>query len=276
MRDLFHREQKILDDALKYIGELRSGAAFDCDVFEAFVKEYGTMLKHLRKVLKISDKASVILFNDQKFRQEKITELENELLQNQISLMLSQIRPHFLYNSLVAIQELCLIDPEVASEAVSEFSTYLRGNIDSLSIKNPVPFEKELRHVETYLSLEKRRFGKKLNVVYDISARDFFLPALTLQPVVENAVRHGVTKREEGGTVTIRSEGRETQIVITVIDDGVGFNADGNYGQGDRLHVGIDNVRSRLASMCRGTLSIESKQGTGTTVVITIPRGEPV
>ena len=275
MEDLFHREQKILDDALAYTIDLRNGAALHCDLFETIVKEYGIILKHLRKVVKISDRSSVVLFNDQKIRQEKIAELENDLLQSQISIMLSQIRPHFLYNSLAAIQELCLIDPETASVTVNEFSSYLRGNLDSLSMKMPVPFEKELRHVETYLSLEKKRFGKRLNVVYDIAARDFFLPALTLQPVVENAVRHGVVKREAGGTVTIRSELTETDAAITVADDGVGFNPDDMDGQGDRLRVGIENVRSRLAVMCRGTLSIQSVPGAGTTVVITIPRGEP-
>ena len=185
MRELFNREQKILDNALKHIGELRSGCGAPAGLEErrskcavcnnmvkTIVEEYGLLLKHLMKVVSISDKASGILQDDKKTKGEKITELENELLQNQISVMLSQIRPHFLYNSLVTIQELCLIDPEMASEAVREFSNYLRVNMDSLSIKHPVPFENELRHLETYLFLEKKRFGDKLNIVYDIFTRD--------------------------------------------------------------------------------------------------------
>jgi sensor histidine kinase YesM len=248
-------------------------------VFAGLIIEYANLLKQLRKVVKISDLASEVLINDKKFKQEKINELESELLQNQISIMLSQIRPHFLYNALVAIQELCHIDPETASEAVGEFSNYLRGNLDSLSIKNTIPFEKELKHVETYLSLEKKRFGDKLSVVYDVKACDFLIPALTLQPVVENAVRHGVTKREEGGSVKISTGEDETNSVITVTDDGVGFDTSPNRAMKrgekilhERLHVGIENVRSRLVSMCGGTLSVESAPGVGTSAVITIPK----
>ena len=179
------------------------------------------------------------------------------------------------YNALVAIQELCLIDPETASESVADFSRYLRGNMDSLSINNPIPFEKELQHVEAYLSLEKKRFGDRLNIAYDIKVRDFYTPVLTLQPIVENAVRHGVTRREEGGLVTVSTHETETESIITVTDDGVGFDAGrvpkpGKYGE--RAHVGIENVRSRLVSMCGGSLDIQSEPGVGATAVITIPK----
>ena len=271
MEDLFQREQLILDAAASHIKEMRNGTPLDHEVFEGFVKEYAHLLKQLRKVVKISDLASGVIIKDKKFKQEKIDELENELLQNQISIMLSQIRPHFLYNALVAIQELCRIDPETASEAVGEFSNYLRGNLDSLSIKRTIPFEKELRHAETYLSLEKKRFGEKLNVIYDIKARDFFIPALTLQPIAENAVRHGVTKRECGGSVTISTRETEKDAIITVTDDGVGFDPS-SVLRDERVHVGIENVRSRLVSMCGGTLSIQSRPDTGAAVVITIPK----
>ena len=275
MEDLFQREQQILDGAASHIKELRGGRPLNYEVFEGLVKEYAYLLKQLRKVVKISDLASEVLISDKKFKQEKINELENELLQNHISIMLSQIRPHFLYNALVAIQELCLIDPETASEAVGEFSNYLRGNLDSLSIKSAIPFEKELRHVETYLSLEKKRFGEKLSVVYDIGARNFYIPALTLQPIVENAVRHGVTKRESGGSVTISTREAGNSAIITVTDDGVGFDSNSNLmkdeRKSERVHVGIENVRSRLISMCGGTLSVQSKPDAGTTAVMTIP-----
>ena len=212
------------------------------------------------------------MIEDKRFKQEKIYKLENELLQNQISIMLSQIRPHFLYNALVAIQELCLIDPETASDAVADFSMYLRGNMDSLAIKDPIPFEKELHHVETYLSLEKKRFGDRLSIAYDIKSRDFLLPVLTLQPIVENAVRHGVTMREEGGSVTVSTHETKRGAVITVKDDGVGFNSRRVPKNGERSHVGIENVRSRLVSMCGGSLAIQSKPTIGTTAVITIPK----
>jgi sensor histidine kinase YesM len=212
------------------------------------------------------------LFAEQKLKQEKISELENELVQKQISVMLSQIQPHFLYNTLSAIRELCLIDPKTASQTIEDFSLYLRGNLDALTIANIIPFEKELKHVETYLALEKKRFGYKLNITQDITVHDFSLPALTLQLVVENAVRHGVTKRSKGGTVAVKTEENETCYIIAVIDDGVGFNPS-EKKQDARSHVGIENVRSRLASMCGGTLDIRSRPGAGTTAVITIPKG---
>jgi len=197
---------------------------------------------------------------------------ELELTQGRISVMLSQIRPHFLYNSLSAIRELCLIDPQVASQTVDEFAMYLRGNLDSLSITKPIPLDRELEHVETYLALEKKRFGDKLHIVHDITARDFLLPALTLQPLVENAVRHGVTKRTMGGTVTISTVETETDYVAVVSDNGIGFDPRETIQDG-RNHVGIDNIRSRLASMCGGTLTIQSEPGIGTTAVIAIPKG---
>jgi len=197
-------------------------------------------------------------------------ELEKELIDSKISVMLSQIKPHFLYNSLTAIHELCYEDPETAGEAIDEFSNYLRGNLESLSLRTPILFEKELQHVKTYLSLEKRRFEDRLNVVFDIQTDEFLIPILTLQMIVENAVRHGITKREEGGTVTIRTQETATDVVITVTDDGVGFDINEIKTKG--LHVGIENAKNRLAIMSNGTLKIDSKPGTGTTVVIEIPK----
>jgi len=260
--ELFHRTMKGEKIIFKWIFKSAADELIPCEVTIMCTKYKGETIG----LSYIYDLRHVENMKNQ------ITQLENELLQSQIAIMISQIQPHFLFNSLVAIQELCLMDPEVASEAVGEFSNYLRGNIESLAIKKLVPFEKELRHVETYLSLEKMRFGNKLNIVYELSARDFFLPALTVQPIVENAVRHGIHKREEGGTVTVRSRETETSVVITVTDDGPGFDIGSAHGQGGRS-MGIENVRSRLAFMCRGELSIQSEPGFGTTAVIIIPRG---
>ena len=271
MSDLFQREQQMLEDFLVYINKTGDAQSKDFAMLETLAGEYGILLEQIKKILKISDKASVGLLNTKRKNEKQIDDLENELMQNQISIMLSQIQPHFLYNSLTAIRELCLIDPEKAYETIDEFSTYLRGNLDSLTIKKPVPFEKELSHVKTYLSLEKKRFGNNLTIIYEINAFYFTIPALTLQPIVENAVRHGVTKREDGGTVTITTEETETEAIITVKDDGIGF--DMNNKKDARQRIGIENVRSRLATMCDGSLAITSEPDTGTTVVITIPKG---
>jgi len=267
----FQREQQILDNAFRYINGLRNGLPIDHAMFELLTEEYDQLLKHMRQVLRISDKASIGLLHDKKSKQEQIVELENELLQSQISIMLSQIQPHFIYNSLNAIKGLCLIDPEMACETIDEFSNYLRGNLDSLSINKPVIFERELRHVKLYLSLEKKRFEDKINVVYDIGVDNFLIPALALQPIVENAVRHGVTKREEGGTVIIRTEETDTDVIISVIDNGIGFKSSGSETD-ERIHVGIANVEKRLMAMCNGRLSIDSEYGVGTNAIITIPK----
>lgn len=194
---------------------------------------------------------------------------EKELTNARIDIMLSQIQPHFLYNSLTAIRRLCNVDPQKARECINDFSLFLRANMNSLTSKTPIPFEQEMKHTMSYLNLEQQRFHSRLQVVYDIKAREFDIPPLTLQPIVENAVRHGILKRTQGGTITIRSEGKKEKYCITVQDDGVGFEAD-TYVKGKHDHIGIANVRERLEAMCGGTLEIQSVPGEGTTATITI------
>ena len=271
MSGQFQREQQILDNAHRYINGIRNGLPVDDGMIEILTEEYEILLLQMKQVLRISDKASMGLLKEKKSTQEQIAELESELMQSQISIMLSQIQPHFIYNSLNAIKGLCFIDPEAAGETIDEFSAYLRGNLESLVINKPIAFERELRHVELYLLLEKKRFSDKLNIIFDIGVRNFFIPVLTLQPVVENAVRHGVTKREEGGTVTIRTEETDDDVVITVIDDGIGFNSI-SHERDERIHIGLANVRKRLYAMCGGNLHIHSEPGIGTTVKIILPK----
>ncbi|MBC8570295.1 sensor histidine kinase [Zongyangia hominis] len=212
-----------------------------------------------------------IFVNIQSERDLLVKQQEKELAESRIDIMLSQIQPHFLYNALTTIRQLCDVDPKQAKEAVRDFSLFLRGNMDSLKSKAPIPFEQELSHVENYLSLERQRFQGRLQIVYDITARDFSLPPLTLQPIVENAVRHGALSREEGGTVTVHTGETDTAYVITVQDDGLGIRATLEDG---RSHVGIENVRGRLSALCGGTLTLDSVAGVGTTAVITIPKEE--
>lgn len=196
---------------------------------------------------------------------------EKEAADLRITMMLSQIAPHFIYNTLTSIKQLCISDPELASEIVDDFSEYLRGNLDSLSQKNLIPFEQELSHVKYYLAIEKVRFKERVNVEYCIMETNFCIPPLTLQPLVENAVKHGLCKKEGGGTVVILTEFRENNIYITIEDDGVGFDPGQVYRDG-RNHVGIGNVKSRLEKLCGGTLLIDSQRGKGSKVVIMIPQ----
>ena len=214
-----------------------------------------------------------ILLENAQERIRQGEQVERELAQSRISIMLSQIQPHFLYNTLSAIAYLCDKNPKLARKATEEFAQYLRGNMDSLKQRAPVPFTAELRHLEIYLSLEKLRFEDELNIVYDIQAKDFMLPSLTVQPLVENAVKYGVGKAEDGGTVTISTRECEDHYEIVVDDDGVGYDPYVKQDDG-RTHIGIDNVKSRLWSMSKGTLEIVSRKGAGTTATIRLPKEE--
>lgn len=213
----------------------------------------------------------LVFVNIQLHRDRRLREQDKELAEKKIAIMLSQIQPHFLFNILGSIEWLCETDPSRAQEATDELARFLRGNMDSLQSTKTIPASRELEHVRCYLNLERIRFGNKLRVEYDIGPMDFFLPALSLQPLVENAVRHGVTKREEGGTIQVTTSQTALYDQVTIRDDGVGFDPQSDQEDG-RDHVGIENVRSRLAAQCGGSLFIHSKPGIGTVAQVRIPR----
>ncbi len=202
--------------------------------------------------------------------QKRIESMKAELTESRVSIMLSQIQPHFLYNALNTIMNLCYIDGEKAGNAVASFAKYLRGNLDSINNRTCISFTQELAHLKNYLVLEQLRFPD-VHIIYNIQESSFFLPPLTLQPLVENAIRYGVTRREAGGTVNVSTYETETDWLIEIKDDGVGFNPDEKPDDG-RSHVGINNTRERLATLCGGRLIIESAMGVGTTVTINIPK----
>ena len=189
--------------------------------------------------------------------------------EQRIQIMMTQIQPHFLFNTLSTIQALCRIDPEKASETTEKFGTYLRMNIDSLSQASLIPFQKELEHTKIYADIEMIRFPY-IHISYDIQEDDFELPALSVQPIVENAIRHGVRGRYNGSVeVTTRSD--ENEIIIAVTDNGKGFDPD-EAETAEGTHIGLRNVRERLGMLCGGTLNIESNEGMGCTVSIRLPR----
>ncbi len=212
---------------------------------------------------------SVVIVRNSLESRQRLYEAEARLEMERTRLMLSQIQPHFLFNSLGVIRELCHSDPRKAEDATVMFSQYLRQNMASLSINGLVLFTSELRHVRNYLELERLRFGDALRVEYDIRTEEFRLPTLTLQPIVENAVRHGIRKREDGGTVRIGTRELDDCFEIRVEDDGPGFDPQRVPEEG---HVGLKNVRSRLEQLCGGRLDIESEIGKGTCVTVTIPK----
>ena len=203
-----------------------------------------------------------------------VREHERALMADQrMQIMLSQIQPHFLYNTLAVIQNLCRKDPARAEAATVSFSRYLRGNMDSLLAEGTIPFDQELKHTMEYLELEKMRFGDRLGIRCEIECRDFELPPLTLQPIAENAVRHGIWGNPDGsGIVTITTREYPDSYEITVTDNGMGFDPDKAAEDTERSHIGIQNVRERLASLSGGKLSLQSSVGEGTKAVITLPK----
>lgn len=228
---------------------------------------YGIYLNLLASIIS-SIVMVVCMVSDQ---MEKYVSKESENAQMHQAIMLSQIQPHFLHNSLTAIAQLCEVDPKEAKRAIIKFSMYLRENMNSLKQKDTIPFDKELEHLKTYLYLEQLRFGERLRVEFDIETSNFNIPVLSVQPLVENAVKHGIGMKEEGGCVKIKTTETESHIEIIIRDDGAGFDPDEEYTD-DRIHVGIDNVRRRLEDMCGGTLDIASRIGEGCMAVISIPR----
>ena len=198
---------------------------------------------------------------------------ETDLLaQQKIQLALSQIKPHFIYNTLNAIQDIDGM-PEEAQNAIVDFSKYLRENLDFLTDDNLIPFSKEMEHVKKYVNLEKLRFQDKINVIFDVEETEFLIPSLSLQMIVENAIKHGITKKYEGGTVKITSYKKDNKIFIIVEDDGVGFDVNKVIGN---THLGFKNSRERLRHFVDGDLVIESEINKGTKVTIIIPEKKEI
>lgn len=202
---------------------------------------------------------------------QKSIELAHEEEKNkeaQVKIMMSQIQPHFIYNSLSSISTLIPLDPDKAQKALDDFTQYLRHNLSTLTETRLIPFEDELRHIETYVSLEKLRFNDRINVIYDIKAKDFDVPPLSIQPIVENAIKHGILKRVEGGTLYIRTYSDDSFNTVIIQDDGIGFNID-DVNFTNNKHVGLNNIKSRIKNMCDGDIKITSELDKGTTVVVT-------
>ena len=234
--------------------------------------------QHAGKCSKIGYVLVMLLFlawlihnTTEKYRQAmRVNQLEGELEESRIAVMVSQIHPHFLFNSLSTIRHLCRTQPNLAWEALGDFASYLRANTDALTSTKLIPFSQELRHIQSYLKLEKLRMGERLNIVYDIQEEDFLLPPLTVQPLVENAVKHGIFYAKSGGTVRIATSKQGGGVVIVVSDDGIGFDTEGDADANDRVSVGIRNVRTRLSAMLHAQMSVESETNHGTTVTIRI------
>ncbi len=201
----------------------------------------------------------------------KESELSN--LRNKIAL--SQIRPQFIYTTLDYTKELCERDPKRAKDLVSWLSEYIKGNKGFSEKDEMILFSDELDHTMTFLEIEKVVLEDAFEVEYDIREKDFELPALTLQPVVENAVRHGIRKLAPGtkGIIKISTHRGNGYIKIEVKDNGIGFDTDEITDNPDyeaEMH-GLKNVEERLRIMENAEMHVKSYPGRGTTVEIIIP-----
>ena len=240
------------------------------DVFAFYIKgtSSGLLFSLLALFLYVVIMGSSMMFkyNEQ---ERKLVEQERKLTEQRIATMMSQIRPHFIYNTLGTIGQICLEDPQKAANLVQQFSLYLRGNFTELDHAAPICISKELEHVQHYVSIEQVRFPD-IQVKYDLKAGEFVLPALTVQPLVENAIKHGLMGLESGGCVEISTYETQDEFCVYVKDDGIGF--DQNAFVDEKKHIGIKNIRERIEAVCGGTLTINSIPGMGTTARITIPK----
>jgi len=197
-----------------------------------------------------------------------------EMIISELAFLKAQIKPHFLYNSLSVITALSTKDPQKTKKLLYDLSDYLRGSFNFDNYNGISPIKDELATIKAYLSIEKERFQGKLTVVYEIDETiDRLVPMLTVQPLVENALRHGILKKSEGGTVWLRIQKGNACTVIQVQDNGVGMAQEKieEILSGSGSGVGLKNIHRRLLLHYGRGLAITSKEGQGTTVTITIP-----
>jgi len=198
---------------------------------------------------------------------EQYVRQHEEIARQRASLMVLQMRPHFIYNTMMSIYYLCQQDPEKAQQVILDFNSYLRKNFTAIAKEGTISFLEELEHTRAYLAVEQVRFAGKLSVAFDTPHTLFRIPPLTLQPIVENAVKHGVDPELDPLSISVSTRKTEKGSEILVEDTGPGFDTTSN----DDPHIALANIRERLAMMCGGELTIALREGGGTVVTIRVP-----
>ena len=214
-----------------------------------------------------------------KTRVRTLTKLKTSLKSAQdaeIAFLRSQINPHFLYNALNSIAALCIDEPQQAEDLIIQLSTYLRNSFDFKKLDSLTTIEKELELLKAYLNIEKARFGARLKLEYDIDENlNILIPPLILQPLVENAVRHGVMSKLQGGTVKISIKKMSNIVSFSVEDNGNGINVDKVQelldSNVEQKGVGIWNINQRLRLLYGKGIQCDSREGLGTRVSFHIP-----
>ncbi|MBB6730989.1 ATP-binding protein [Cohnella zeiphila] len=201
-----------------------------------------------------------------------------ETIRTEMAFLQAQIKPHFLFNALNTIMATSQVDTDMTMELLGELSRYLRGSFDFRNREKLTTVDKEIELVRSYLHLEQARFGSRLRVEFELDEdRSAAIPPLTIQPIVENAVRHGVMGKVEGGTVRISVHTGNEGTTVVVSDDGTGMTeeraANLLSGPGEAAGgVGVINIHRRLLALFGQGLLIESEPGRGTTVRFSVPR----
>ena len=192
---------------------------------------------------------------------------QQEIARQRASVMVLQMRPHFIYNTLMTIYYLCKQNADKAQQVTLDFTNYLRKNFAAVASEHTVPFNDEMQHVQAYLAVEQAQHEDNLLVEYDIPHTRFRVPPLTLQPLVENAVKYGLDPNGGALRVFIGTRYTEKSSVITVEDNGPGFDP----AAVSNPNSALTNIRRRLEMMCGGKLTITPRDGGGTVVRVTIP-----
>ncbi|WP_261303311.1 sensor histidine kinase [Paenibacillus andongensis] len=208
---------------------------------------------------------------------EAIREMIRKVKDAEIAFLRSQIKPHFLYNALNSIAALCIDEPRKAQNLTLNLSQYLRGSFNFKKLDSFTTIGNELELVKAYIHIEKARFGDRLGVEYDVEADpDVFIPPLILQPLVENAIRHGLMSNLRGGTVKVSiKQGADEVVRLAVEDDGCGMSSQKqNEILGSNVKdegIGLWNISKRYQLLYGKSIQIESVEGIGTKVSFDIP-----
>ena len=192
---------------------------------------------------------------------------QQENAAQQASITVLQMRPHFIYNTLMSIYYLCRQDTEKAQQVILDFSSYLRQNFTAIAKEDTIPFTEELEHTRAYLAVEQARFQDRLLVEFETPFTAFRIPPLTLQPIVENAVKHGLDPELEPLFISVFSRRQDGYAEIIVEDSGPGYKPSDD----DAPHIALANISKRLKMMCNGELTISNADCGGTIVTIRIP-----
>ena len=269
---------------LNFIGTLRQRAQLSRKVFLAFLIAIlpitAALIVHLFiDVFPLIDVSFVLsalamyslILSDQieqdRRQQQKILRQQQEIAHERASVMVLQMRPHFIYNTLMSIYSLCRLNPEKAQRTTMDFTNYLRRNFNAVASDSTIPFSTELEHTRAYLAVEQAQYDDMLIVEYDTPFTRFRLPPLTLQPIVENAVKHGMNPDYGPLYISIRTRHTDSAAEIIVEDTGPGFD----FSDESKPHIALKNIQQRLEMMCGGSMTITPRNDGGTVVKLTIP-----